>query len=60
MSTIVKPPLPNYTITTVRPSIGCIWGNSKITEEAKQIKNSHNKQIVEFTKQLNNFKQRQP
>lgn len=56
MCTLNKPPLPNYSVTTVRPLPFCIF-DKNITEEAEQITKEHTKQVADFNKQLNEYEQ---
>lgn len=56
MSTLNKPPLPNYTVTTVRPAFGCLGGFSKINQEARKLAEERDVIIKNYHKQLENYK----
>lgn len=57
MSTLTKPPLPNYTVTTFRPCFGNLSGNSKIDNKNEKLNAERSSKINKFKKEFEKYKQ---
>lgn len=56
MNTLNKPPLPNYTVTTIRPCFGNLSGNLKIDQENKKMDAERKSIIAKFRQQLEEYR----
>lgn len=56
MSTFQKPPLPSYTVTTVRESFGNLGCSKSITQEAEALNAERSKILSNYYKEFYNYK----